>query len=317
MAGSNIAFLKYWGKRDEEQNLPLNPSISMTLDETLSTRTTIEFSEDFEHDSLDLNEIEETGPKLERISRFLNILREKADVSYLAKVVSINTFPTGAGIASSASGFAALAGAGAKALGLEMSDDELSGLARLGSGSAARSIHGGFVEWEDEQATQLFPADHWAHLRDLLVIVSTTEKSIGSTEAMRQTVETSRLFKKRLGKLAARQKGMVQAIKDRDFQKLAPLIIEESDDLHACMKDTIPSIDYLNGVSRQVIERLNGLNHKDFVAAYTFDAGPNAHVICDTHDLSKVRESLNDLQGVQLLVAGLGNGLMHSRRHLF
>src|SRR5258708_6429339 len=145
-ANSNIAFIKYWGNRDEELRLPVNGSISMNLD-GLMTRTTVEFSTELEGDSASVDDKPMTGPGLERISHHLDHIRKMAGINYHTRVQSENNFPSGAGIASSASAFAALSLAATAALGLKLSERELSRLARLGSGSASRSVPGGYVEW--------------------------------------------------------------------------------------------------------------------------------------------------------------------------
>ena len=182
-AGSNIAFVKYWGNANDELRIPMNGSISMTLD-AAQTITTVEFSADLDRDILVLNE-EDAGEKATaRASKHLDHLRELAGTDLRARIVSRNTFPTGAGIASSASGFACLTMAAAGALGLELDTPELSRIARLGSGSASRSIDGGFVEWipgdshESSYAVELAPADHW-DLVDIIAIVSQDEKDVG------------------------------------------------------------------------------------------------------------------------------------------
>jgi diphosphomevalonate decarboxylase len=142
IANPNIAFIKYWGNRDEDLRLPVNGSISMNLD-GLFARTTVRFDRQLEQDQFTFNNVPTTGPALERVTRFLNIVREMAGESVCAQVSSENNFPTGAGIASSAAAFAALALAGSRAIGLELSEPELSRLARRGSGSASRSIPAG------------------------------------------------------------------------------------------------------------------------------------------------------------------------------
>src|SRR5574340_1357037 len=144
LAHPNIAFIKYWGNRDDDLRLPLNGSISMNLAE-LYTRTRVRFDPALPADSFTLNATPQTGPRLERVVRFLDILRKQSGKPWHAQVESINNFPTGAGIASSAAGFAALALAGSTALGLELNEAQLSALARRGSGSACRSIPAGYV----------------------------------------------------------------------------------------------------------------------------------------------------------------------------
>ena len=185
-AFANIAFIKYWGNRDNGLRIPMNGSISMNLD-GLFTRTTVSFQPSLPYDELVINGHEVAGPGRERVSYILDIIREKAGIRERAEVMTSNNFPSGAGIASSASAFAALAVAGSKAAGLELSEQELSRLARRGSGSAARSIPGGFVEWqagtcdEDSFAFSIANTNHWK-LVDCVAIVSASHKKTGSTE---------------------------------------------------------------------------------------------------------------------------------------
>ncbi|MEM4397757.1 MAG: diphosphomevalonate decarboxylase [Candidatus Woesearchaeota archaeon] len=279
IANSNIAFLKYWGKQNEELNLPMNPSISMTLDENLSTKTTVEFSKDFLEDELILNGKKEEYEKLERVKNFLDIIRKKANIFLKAKVFSENSFPTGSGIASSASGFAALAAASTKALGLKLSLKELSELARLGSGSACRSIYSGFVEWQDYYSVQIKDEKHWQEIRDIIVLISDGEKEISSRQGMKLTKETSEKYKERLSKINLIYFKIKRAIINKDFVNLAEAIMKESDNLNECFLDTKPSLKYLNEKSYEIIKFIKQLNSKKIKAAYTFDAGANAHII--------------------------------------
>ncbi|MEL6182601.1 MAG: diphosphomevalonate decarboxylase, partial [Myxococcota bacterium] len=197
IAHPNLALVKYWGKRDIHLNLPAAGSLSVTL-AGLRTRTTVTFTPGQARDAAILNGRAVWGAKLDRVIRFLDLLRHRAGVDLHATVHTENDFPTAAGLASSSSGFAALAAAGSAALGLELSAPELSVLARLGSGSAARSIHGGFVEMmagrlpdgSDAHAIPIAYEDHW-DLRCLILLTAQGEKSIGSTEAMNHTATTS------------------------------------------------------------------------------------------------------------------------------
>ena len=176
----NIAFIKYWGNRDEALRMPANGSISMNLD-GLFTRTTVSFQPSLPFDELVINGRDVSGPGLGRVSAILDLIRGMAKIEEQAEVVSENNFPSGAGIASSASAFAALALAAGKAAGLNLSERELSRLARRGSGSAARSIPTGFVEWqagtsdEDSFAFSIAPPEHWA-LTDCIAIISAVHK---------------------------------------------------------------------------------------------------------------------------------------------
>src|SRR5512135_1751431 len=185
-AHPNIAFIKYWGNRDDALRLPLNGSLSMNL-AGLYTRTTVSFQPSLPFDELVINGREITGPALDRVALILDLVRERANLKAQAEVVSENNFPSGAGIASSASAFAALALAASAAAGLKLKEAELSRLARRGSGSASRSIPGGFVEWqagtgeEDSFAFSIAEPGHWA-LVDCVAVASTTHKKTGSIE---------------------------------------------------------------------------------------------------------------------------------------
>ena len=186
LAHPNIAFIKYWGNRDAALRMPVNGSISMNLD-GLYTRTTVSFQPSLGMDELIINGHEVTGKGLERVTAILHLVRQAARMGMNAEVVSENNFPTGAGIASSAAAFAALALSASKAAGLNWSEPAVSRLARLGSGSAARSIPAGFVEWqmgtcdEDCFAFSIAPPGHWA-LADCVAVVSSGHKATGSTE---------------------------------------------------------------------------------------------------------------------------------------
>ena len=197
-AHTNIALIKYWGKRNEELILPTNSSLSVTLD-GLHTETTVQFHEDLQEDVFVLDNKEVTGVAYDRVTNYLNLFRNYANKQGLfAEVTSTNKVPTAAGFASSASGFAALAGATSKALDLQLSDEDLSRFTRQGSGSACRSIYGGFVEWQmgerddgqDSFAVQVAPQDHW-DIRVAAVVLTAEEKDVSSRVGMRRTVETS------------------------------------------------------------------------------------------------------------------------------
>ncbi len=190
IANSNIAIIKYWGKRDEQLMLPTNSSISFTMDEQLSTVTTVEFDNSLKQDELVLDDAPSKEKELLRVSGFLDLVRAKAGVAARARVVSKNSFPKAAGLASSASAFAALSLAASKAAGLSLAPDELSVLARMGSGSACRSIYGGAVEWQkgikadgsDSFAVELSPPEKWKELRNAIVILDSKEKKNQSQE---------------------------------------------------------------------------------------------------------------------------------------
>src|SRR3989338_3259985 len=195
LATPNIAVIKYWGKRDNALNLPMNGSFSVTMDESLRTVTTVAFDASLAKDMLTLNGKMAMEGEVARASKVLDAIRKEAGMKAKARVSSTNNFPTAAGIASSASGFAALACAGADAAGLDATSRELSIFARLGSGSACRSVLGGFVEWKmggkkdgsDSYAVQVAPAPHWPELRNVIAIVDAGRKKVGSAHGMEIT----------------------------------------------------------------------------------------------------------------------------------
>ncbi len=309
-ASANIAFIKYWGNRDSALRLPANGSISMNLD-GLYTRTTVSFQHSLPYDELIINGREIAGPSLERVSCMLDLIRDLAHTDNQAEVVSENNFPSGAGIASSAAAFAALAMAGAKAAGLHLSERDLSRLARRGSGSACRSIPGGFVEWfmgadeEDSYAASIAPADHWA-LADCVAIVSEAHKKTGSTEG-HALATTSPLQAARLADSPRRLELCRRAILDCDFELLAGVVELDSDMMHAVMMTSNPPLHYWMPASLDVMHAVRTLRRAGLLACYTLDAGPNVHVLCPEKDAKEVAAQLGALSGVRkVLVAQAG-----------
>ena len=279
----NIAFIKYWGNRDNTLRLPLNGSISMNLD-GLVTRTTVSFQHSLPLDELVINGHEVTGVGLARVSYILDIIRGMANIYDQAEVITENNFPSGAGIASSASAFAALALAGSKAAGLSLSEAELSRLARRGSGSASRSIPGGFVEWqigttdEDSFAFSIAPADHW-DLVDCIAIVSASHKKTGSTEG-HVVASTSPLQVARVADAPRRLDLCRTAILEKDFDLFASIVELDSDMMHAVMMTSTPALHYWMPASLVVMDCVRRWRMEGLPVCYTVDAGPNVHVIC-------------------------------------
>ena len=203
------------------------------------------------------------------------------------KILSENNFPTAAGLASSAAGFAALVRAIANLYQLPASPTELSRIARQGSGSACRSLFGGYVGWNagteadgsDSVAYEVAPANHWPDMRALILVASAEKKDISSTTGMQATVATSALFEHRANVVVPkRMKAMEKAIQDRDFEAFAALTTKDSNNFHACCHDTDPPIFYMNDTSRAAVRMCEAINAAAgrTVCAYTFDAGPNA-----------------------------------------
>ena len=309
-AQPNIAFIKYWGNRDNTLRLPVNGSISMNLD-GLFTRTTVSFQPSLPFDELIINGHEVTGPGLDRVSYILDIIRGMADIPERAEVMTENNFPSGAGIASSASAFAALALAGSKAAGLELGEPELSRLARRGSGSASRSIPGGFVEWqvgttdEDSYAFSIAEQDHW-NLVDCIAIVSASHKKTGSTEG-HSIAPTSPLQAARVTDAPRRLEICRNAILKRDFDAFASIVELDSDMMHSVMMTSTPALHYWKPASLNVMNKVRQWRMNGLPACYTVDAGPNVHVICPETETLEVSQRLRKIEGVNdVLVAQVG-----------
>lgn len=224
------------------------------------------------------------------------------------KLVSENNFPTAAGLASSAAGFAALVQAIANLYELPDSPSELSLIARQGSGSACRSLFGGYVAWRmgekddgsDSMADLVAPASHWPNMRALILVASAAKKGVSSTSGMQQTVATSGLFQQRISQIVpANMKLMEEAVMSRDFAKFAEVTMRESNSFHACCADTYPPIFYMNDVSRAAIRAVEAINAKagKSIAAYTFDAGPNCVVYYLEEETSTVLGAFSGVLG--------------------
>jgi len=310
-ASPNIAFIKYWGNRDNALRLPSNSSISMNLD-GLYTRTTVSFQPSLPYDELIINGHEVRGAGSDRISYILDMIRGMANIHERAEVISENNFPSGAGIASSAAAFAALALAGSTAAGLSLSEPELSRLARRGSGSAARSIPGGFVEWqagtgeEDSYAFSIAEPDHW-DLADCVAIVSASHKKTGSTEG-HSIAPTSPLQAARVADASRRLEICRRAILERDFNAFASIVELDSDMMHAVMMTSTPALHYWKSASLEVMSCVRQWRAEGIPVCYTVDAGPNVHVICAETEANLVEQKLRQIQGVQNVLLARAGG---------
>jgi diphosphomevalonate decarboxylase len=313
-ASPNIAFIKYWGNRDDALRLPANGSISMNLG-GLHTRTTVSFQPSLPFDELIINGHEVTGPALERVVAVLQLVRESAGFDAKAEVVSENNFPSGAGIASSASAFAALALAASEAGGLKLTETQLSRLARRGSGSACRSIPGGFVEWrmgqgdEDSFAISIAAADHW-ELADCIAIVSEARKSTGSTQGHARA-GTSPLQSARVADAPRRLEICRRAILDHDFESLASIVELDSDMMHAVMMTSTPALHYLAPASLAVMGSVRNWRPEGLPSCSTVDAGANVHVICPAAHKDDVASRLRRVDGVKDVLTAVAGGPAH------
>jgi diphosphomevalonate decarboxylase len=306
VAYANIAFVKYWGNRNDRLRLPANSSISMNLD-GLETRTTVAFDPGWKRDEFTLQGRPQTGDGLARVSAHLDLLRRKAGVSGKARVVSESNFPSGAGIASSASGFAALTVAAAAALGLALTPRELSILARRGSGSASRSIPNGFVEWyaaerdEESFAESIAAPDHW-RLVDLIAVVDAGHKKTGSTEGNRQA-RTSPYQEARVMDAPRRLLVCRRAILRRDFPNLAMIIEEETRMMHQVMRSSTPPLEYFEAATLELMRVVPAWRAGGLPVAFTIDAGPNVHCICPEESAAEVERRLRENPAVRRILS--------------
>jgi diphosphomevalonate decarboxylase len=313
-AGSNIALVKYWGKRDVALNLPATGSISVTLGE-LSTETEVELVPGLARDEVEIDG-RDVPEQTSRVVRFLDRIRARAGIRDHARVTSHNNFPTGAGLASSASGFAALALAASRAAGLLLEEAELSVLARLGSGSAPRSLHGGFVEMmpgvredgTDAVARPLFPESHWP-LVVTVVVTAAGPKSIGSTAAMELCRSSSPYYdcwvRGADGDLAKAR----EAIAARDFSHLAAVAEHSCLKMHAAAMTSRPATLYWNGATVELLHWVQRERQRGEPVFFTVDAGPQVKIFSPVEQGAAVASALKGFPGVErVLTTGLGPG---------
>ena len=312
-AQSNIALVKYWGKKDPRLNTPAAGSISITLD-SLWTRTRVDFDGQHGSDRFVLNGTEQTPPA--KLLACVDLLRDLSGRSSPVEIISDNNFPTGAGLASSASGYAALVVAINDALQLGLSARALSVIARRGSGSAARSIFGGFVEMmpgssndgDDSHACPLLDAGEWP-LEVVVAITDEAAKRVGSTEGMQSSADTSPYYPTWIRSTPADLDECRAAIQERDFEALGGISEHSCLKMHALAMSARPGLLYWNAATVACIQRIEQLRASGVGVFFTIDAGPQVKAICDTGYRDAVAAALAELPGVQrVIVSGLGPG---------
>ncbi|KAF9000575.1 mevalonate pyrophosphate decarboxylase [Hymenopellis radicata] len=313
----NIAVIKYWGKRDTKLILPTNSSLSVTLDQDhLRSTTTSRADPSFKKDTLWLNGeeelIKEGGRMATCIAELKRLRKELVEdkeanapklSTFPVHVASYNNFPTAAGLASSASGFAALVSSLAQLYQLPCSPSQLSLIARQGSGSACRSLFGGYVAWEmgnlpdgsDSYAVEIAPQSHWPDMHALICVVSDDKKGTSSTSGMQRTVDTSPLLQHRIKHVVPERMAAISAaILARDFDAFAKITMADSNQFHAVALDTEPPIFYMNDVSKAIIALVVEYNRVavettgKLKAAYTYDAGPNAVIYTPKENVNEI-----------------------------
>jgi len=328
IANANIALVKYWGKRNEELMLPQNSSISMT-EEGMFAHTTVEFDKKYKKDIFILNENEYKKGSEEYdkyIEMFLNFVRRFSKINLQAKIVSKNNFPSAAGLASSAAGFAALATAVNKALDLNLSQKKLSMLARRGSGSATRSIFGGFVEWQrgkeedgsDSFAEQIAPPEYWQDFRMIIGVTSEKEKKIKSRAGMKQTVKTSPYYKNWLETIEEDLKKVKTGILNRNFTLVGDTAEKNCFKMHATMITTKPSVIYWNAGTMEIIHAVLDWREKGLESYFTIDASPQVKIICLASDVPEIEKKLQDIEMVKnTIICKPGEGARSIDDNLF
>ncbi len=302
-ACANIALAKYWGKADTKWNVPAVPSISLTLSQ-LVTETRVSFDPALRKDEVRLDGRRASVAETARVVAMLDRVRREARLRTHAKVTSHNRFPTAAGLASSASGFAALAAAAAAAAGLSYPLRKLSVLARISSASAARSVFGGFVELpagrrgaQELSARQLAPPDHW-NVRLVVAVTEPGAKKIGSTEGMERSRKTSPYYQSWLEAAPIWARKVKRAIKERDLDALGAAMERSTLAFHCCAITSDPAILYWAPATLAAWTTVRGLRDRGVSAWATMDAGPHVKALCLASDAHHVRQALDRTPGV-------------------
>ena len=305
---TNIAFIKYWGKENEELIIPQNNSLSLTLD-AFYTDTKVTFDADLARDVLFIDGDIQDENALKKAQVILDLVRERAGIDLPAKIESKNFVPTAAGLASSASGLAALAGAASLAAGLELTDTELSRLARRGSGSASRSIYGGFAEWqkgtsdEDSVAVPVDDAD-W-DIGMIFIVVDDKRKDVSSTEGMRLVVDTSPYYDGWVSSSIEDLADIKVAIQEQDVVKTGEIAERSALKMHALNLSANPPFNYWSPDSIIAMRQVTALREQGYPAYITMDAGPNVKIICRASQIDEIYAILSDNYREDQLVKAL------------
>ena len=314
-AHTNIALIKYWGKRNDALFLPMKSSLSLTLDASY-TDTEVVLDSDFSQDTFYLDDVLQGEKETEKITNFLNLFRNAANLETKACVKSYNHVPTAAGLASSASAFSALAGAMNHASGLNLDFKTLSTYARQGSGSATRSIYGGFVEWylghdDVSESSHAIPVDDasW-DIGMVVVAVNTGRKKLSSRVGMKQTIETSPFYSSWVETATSDIKKIKEAIKEQDFITLGEITEANGMKMHATMLGAFPPISYWEPDSVKAIQKVKDIRETGIPCYVTMDAGPNVKVLCRQSDMKKIEALLlEDFNREQIIPTQVGEGI--------
>ena len=303
-ANTNIALIKYWGKADESLMIPTTSSLSLTLDETWTTTTVSFDGGNGDADAVRINGSAPGGTALARVTRFLDLVRERSGVTQRASVTSTSTVPLAAGLASSAAGFAALAAAASRAAGMDLDGRALSRLARRGSGSAARSVFGGLVLWnagEDDATSYAEPIEEPAgdtvsglDLAMVVVVLSDGRKTISSTRAMKQTMTASPLYPAWVEASREDLRAALEAVRSGDLARLGEVAEANALGMHASMMAARPAIMYWLPRTIEVLHTVRAMRQDGLPAWATIDAGPNVKVLTRGGSAERVAAALRE-----------------------
>lgn len=319
-APSNIAFIKYWGKKNEDLKIPENGSISMNLS-NLTTTTTVEFDLRFKKDRVVINNVID-NKESDRVVKQLDLIRKRANIFLKAKVVSNNNFPKGTGLSSSASGFAALTLAASAASGLNLSETELSTIARQGSGSACRSIPDGFVEWldgntsESSYAVSLYPPNYW-QIADVVAIVSQEKKDTSSSEGQK-LVTTSLFFPVRLSHIKEKISRLKKILKNKNFTEFGQLVEGEALELHTIMLTSTPSLIYWLPATVELMKEVKKWRSDGLEVYFTVNTGQDIHLIVEEKNTGQLIKRLKKIKKIKnIIINRPAIGARLTNKHLF
>ena len=312
-AHTNIALIKYWGKQDEQLRLPLMSSLSMTLD-AFYTDTSIEFADE---DKFYLNGTLQTDASAQRVFTYIHKLQALLNLKPESVVIkSVNHVPTAAGLASSSSAFAALAGAFNRLYKLDLNHKQLSILARIGSGSASRSIFGGFSIWKkgitsDDSFAYPIDENPTMDLHLLAIELDTKPKSLSSTEGMK-LAKTSPFFNHWLEANDSELDAMISAINNNDFTALGELAEHNANEMHAINLSAKPGFTYFVPETLKAIELIHTLRKNGIECYYTIDAGPNVKVLCQLKNVKDIQKYfVSEFNNVKIVSASFGPGISY------
>jgi diphosphomevalonate decarboxylase len=329
IANANIALVKYWGKRNKELMLPQTGSVSMTT-EGMYAHTTVEFDPKYTEDIMIVNNREYKkgdGEYDDYTGKFLDIVREMTGNETKCKIVSNNNFPTAAGLASSAAGFAALATAINQALNMGLDEKQLSILARRGSGSATRSIQSGFVEWHrgeaedgsDSFGEQIFPPEHWPEFRMVAAVTSKKDKKVKSRAGMAHSVENSPFYSAWARDVVPKHIDIIKkALSERDFKTLGETAELNSLTMHAVALATTPPIVYWNAGTMDIVHAVMDWRDEGIQCYVTMDGGPQVKIMCLEKDAEEITSRVKQFDNIEdVIITKPGQGARAVDEHLF